>query len=89
MDDNDLIWTIAPAAIKIVSFQPEFFFFFLLLVSNIGFASPSSTKDQDPEKDKVLVSVLNYMLTRGHYVEKGHCLFLLMIWINILWTNNY
>ena len=45
-------------------------FFFLLLVSNIGFASPRSTKDQDPEKDKVLVSVLNYMLTRGHYVEK-------------------
>ena len=24
----------------------------------------------DPEKDKVLISVLNYMLTRGHYVQK-------------------
>lgn len=45
-------------------------FFFLLLVSNIGFAGLRSTEDQDPEKDKVLVSVLNYMLTRGHYIEK-------------------
>ena len=24
----------------------------------------------DPEKDKVLISVINYMLTRGHFVEK-------------------
>lgn len=41
----------------------------LLLLSNVTFAN-NLTNDKDPEKDKVLISVLNYMLTRGHYVEK-------------------
>ena len=39
-----------------------------LLVSNITNATTSL--NNDPEKDKVLISVLNYMLTRGHFVEK-------------------
>lgn len=30
----------------------------------------NTNNNNDPEKDKVLVSVLNYMLTRGHFVEK-------------------
>ena len=41
-----------------------------LLVSSISFANSKITNQQDPEKDKVLISVLNYMLTRGHYIEK-------------------
>tara|TARA_R110001632_G_scaffold6324_3_gene25755 strand:+ start:14772 stop:16898 length:2127 start_codon:yes stop_codon:yes gene_type:complete len=41
-----------------------------LLLSNVSFANPTDKKSPDPEKDKVLISVLNYMLTRGHYVEK-------------------
>ena len=41
-----------------------------LLVSSICFANPTDNKNPDPEKDKVLISVLNYMLTRGHYVQK-------------------
>ncbi len=41
----------------------------LLLVSNVTFANNSNINN-DPEKDKVLISVLNYMLTRGHFVEK-------------------
>ena len=41
----------------------------LLLVSNANFAN-NTTPNNDPEKDKVLISVLNYMLTRGHFVEK-------------------
>lgn len=41
----------------------------LLLCSNVNFAN-NSTPNNDPEKDKVLISVLNYMLTRGHFVEK-------------------
>tara|TARA_B100000767_G_C19767939_1_gene538551 strand:- start:1306 stop:3432 length:2127 start_codon:yes stop_codon:yes gene_type:complete len=41
-----------------------------LLISSISFAYTSDNKSPDPEKDKVLISVLNYMLTRGHYVEK-------------------
>jgi len=41
----------------------------LLLVSNVNFAN-NTTPNNDPEKDKVLISVLNYMLTRGHFVEK-------------------
>ena len=41
-----------------------------LFVSSISFANPKITNQQDPEKDKVLISVLNYMLTRGHYIEK-------------------
>jgi carboxyl-terminal processing protease len=41
----------------------------LLLVSNVNFAN-NPTDNNDPEKDKVLISVLNYMLTRGHFVEK-------------------
>ena len=39
----------------------------LLLLSNVNFASSTNN---DPEKDKVLINVLNYMLTRGHFVEK-------------------
>ncbi|MEQ6123088.1 carboxy terminal-processing peptidase [Pseudotenacibaculum sp. MALMAid0570] len=42
---------------------------FLLLFSNANYAS-NPTINNDPEKDKVLISVLNYMLTRGHFVEK-------------------
>lgn len=41
----------------------------LLLVSNVNFAN-NSIPNNDPEKDKVLISVLNYMLTRGHFVQK-------------------
>jgi len=41
----------------------------LLLISNVNFAN-NPTDNKDPEKDKVLISVLNYMLTRGHFVEK-------------------
>ena len=41
-----------------------------LLISSISFAYTTDNKSPDPEKDKVLISVLNYMLTRGHYVEK-------------------
>ncbi len=41
----------------------------LLLLGNVTFAN-NLTDNKDPEKDKVLISVLNYMLTRGHYVEK-------------------
>ncbi len=41
----------------------------LLLFSNVTFAN-NPVNDPDPEKDKVLISVLNYMLTRGHFVEK-------------------
>lgn len=40
-----------------------------LFLSNITFANTSEI-DPDPEKDKVIISVLNYMLTRGHFVEK-------------------
>jgi len=46
------------------------FLFLFLFVSSISFANPKITKDQDPEKDKVLISVLNYMLTQGHYNKK-------------------
>ena len=46
------------------------FLSFFLLVSSISFANPTDNKNPDPEKDKVLISVLNYMLTRGHYVQK-------------------
>jgi carboxyl-terminal processing protease len=35
----------------------------------VNFAN-NTTPNNDPEKDKVLISVLNYMLTRGHFVEK-------------------
>lgn len=41
-----------------------------LLISGLSFANPTIIKEQDPEKDKVLIYVLNYMLTRGHYVQK-------------------
>lgn len=37
------------------------------LFSQSIFATNSKS---DPEKDKVLISVINYMLTRGHFVEK-------------------
>jgi carboxyl-terminal processing protease len=40
-----------------------------LLLSNITFATGNKV-EPDPEKDKVIISVLNYMLTRGHFVEK-------------------
>ena len=46
------------------------FFSLFLLVSHTNLKGENSTSDQDPEKDKVLISVLNYMLTRGHYVQK-------------------
>ena len=42
----------------------------LILICNVSFAENNSTPNNDPEKDKVLISVLNYMLTRGHFVEK-------------------
>ncbi len=38
---------------------------FLFVQSAFG-----ANEKNDPEKDKVLISVLNYMLTRGHFVEK-------------------
>jgi carboxyl-terminal processing protease len=41
-----------------------------LLINGLSFANPTIIKKQDPEKDKVLIYVLNYMLTRGHYVQK-------------------
>ncbi|MFY0630647.1 MAG: carboxy terminal-processing peptidase [Flavobacteriaceae bacterium] len=40
-----------------------------LLFSSVTIAN-TNYNDNDPEKDKVLISVLNYMLTRGHFVEK-------------------
>ena len=40
-----------------------------LLISNVS-NSTNTIYNNDPEKDKVLISVLNYMLTRGHFVEK-------------------
>jgi len=46
------------------------FFSLFLLLSHTNLKGENSTSDQDPEKDKVLISVLNYMLTRGHYVQK-------------------
>ena len=46
------------------------FLFLFLFLGSISFANPKITKDQDPEKDKVLISVLNYMLTKGHYNKK-------------------
>ena len=41
-----------------------------LLVSSAGFANSTDKKDPVTEKDKVLISVLNYMLSKGHYVQK-------------------
>jgi carboxyl-terminal processing protease len=41
-----------------------------LLLSHTNLKGENSPIDQDSEKDKVLISVLNYMLTRGHYVQK-------------------
>jgi len=46
------------------------FFSLFLLLSHTNLKGENSTSDQGPEKDKVLISVLNYMLTRGHYVQK-------------------
>lgn len=46
------------------------FLLLFLLVGSISFANLKITNDQDPEKDKVLISVLNYMLTKGHYNQK-------------------
>ena len=44
------------------------FFAFILLLSS--FNIKNETIDPDPEKDKVLISVINYMLTNGHYLPK-------------------
>lgn len=41
-----------------------------LIFSSVSFANSFKSLPSDPEKDKVLISVLNYMLTRGHYVQK-------------------
>ena len=46
------------------------FFSLSLLLSHANLKGENSTNNQDPEKDKVLISVLNYMLTKGHYVQK-------------------
>ena len=46
------------------------FLLLFLLVGSTSFANLKITNDQDPEKDKVLISVLNYMLTQGHYNQK-------------------
>lgn len=35
-----------------------------------SFSASSNPVVKDPEKDKVLISVLNYILTKGHFVEK-------------------
>ncbi|TVZ55843.1 carboxyl-terminal processing protease [Lutibacter sp. Hel_I_33_5] len=47
----------------------------LILIAFLTISAPlfanNNPKDNDPEKDKVLVSVLNYMLSRGHFVEKN------------------
>lgn len=43
------------------------FLAFFLVANTIQANSPTTN---DPEKDKVLISVLNFMLTRGHFVEK-------------------
>lgn len=43
---------------------------FVLIALLIGQSVFSFNTKNDPEKDKVLISVINYMLTRGHYVEK-------------------
>lgn len=41
-----------------------------LTFSGVSLANSFKNTPSDPEKDKVLISVLNYMLTRGHYVQK-------------------
>ena len=41
-----------------------------LTFSGVSLANSFKINPSDPEKDKVLISVLNYMLTRGHYVQK-------------------
>tara|TARA_B110000003_G_scaffold141533_1_gene142992 strand:- start:2749 stop:4875 length:2127 start_codon:yes stop_codon:yes gene_type:complete len=41
-----------------------------LFLSSIDFIHSTNKKNIDPEKDKILITVLNYMLTRGHYVQK-------------------
>lgn len=40
-----------------------------LLISNVNYAS-STTYNNDPEKDRALISALQYILTQGHFVEK-------------------
>tara|TARA_R110002073_G_scaffold331253_1_gene515911 strand:+ start:10115 stop:12241 length:2127 start_codon:yes stop_codon:yes gene_type:complete len=45
------------------------FFTLFLLISNVTYAS-NTTNNNDPEKDKALISALNYILTQGHFVEK-------------------
>jgi len=49
------------------SFKTHLFCSFFLLSSVSFQAQKTST---DTEKDKVLISVLNYMLTQGHFVQK-------------------
>ena len=41
-----------------------------LLVSSTSFANKFDNKNPVTEKDKVLISVLNFMLSKGHYVVK-------------------
>ncbi|MBL4605751.1 MAG: carboxy terminal-processing peptidase [Flavobacteriaceae bacterium] len=43
---------------------------FLALSLLFSSVTSANTNNNDPEKDKILISVLNYMLTRGHFVEK-------------------
>ncbi len=43
---------------------------FLLITFLFGQSIFSNNVINDPEKDKVIISVINYMLTRGHFVEK-------------------
>ena len=45
-------------------------FLTLFLLVNHTSVATELTNTNDPEKDKILITVLNYMLTRGHFVEK-------------------
>ncbi len=49
-------------------FIPFLLLFFIF--NNVSVANSNKINDPDPEKDKVIISVLNYMLTRGHYIQK-------------------
>ena len=45
-------------------------FLTLFLLVNHTSVATELTNTNDPEKDKILITVLNYMLTRGHFVGK-------------------
>ncbi|WP_435264187.1 hypothetical protein [Tenacibaculum sp. nBUS_03] len=45
------------------------FFAIIILFANSTHAS-TNTKDEDPEKDRVIVYVLKNILSRYHYVQK-------------------